>query len=106
MPFSISVSAYESQTDLVEMLSPTRMDALPCVLVDVSLLSEDAKRALAREGGLHRLVQFIGILSLAPTGGKTWVLRAQTCTFMDGVDLSSYEEVVRLTRPYAKAINF
>lgn len=95
-----------AETNIVEILSPSKRDGLPCILVDVSLLSEDFKRALSGEAGLDRLVQFIGRLSLSPGNNKTWCLLAMTYKFMDGVDLQSYEEVVRITRPYAKAINF
>nr|CDS32841.1 expressed protein [Hymenolepis microstoma] len=100
------VSAYVTEKNIVEILSPSKRDGLPCILVDVSLLSEDFKHALSGEVGLDRLVQFIGRLSLSPGDKKTWCLLAMTYKFMDGVDLRSYEEVVRITRPYAKAINF
>ncbi|VDD75199.1 unnamed protein product [Mesocestoides corti] len=100
------ISAYEAQDNVVEILSPSRIDGLPCVLVDVSLLSEGFKRILAGDSGQDRLIQFIGALSVCSTNRKVWMLRAVAHSFMDGVDLRAYEEVVRLTRPYAHAINF
>ncbi|VDO04707.1 unnamed protein product [Rodentolepis nana] len=100
------VSAYVAEKNIVEILSPSKRDGLPCILVDVSMLSEDFKRALSGEAGLDRLVQFIGRLSLSPGNKKTWCLLAMAYKFMDGVNLQSYKEVVRITRPYAKAINF
>ncbi|KAH9287089.1 hypothetical protein ECG_01623 [Echinococcus granulosus] len=100
------ISAYEARDDIVEILSPGKLDDLPCILVDVSLLSGDFKRSLTVDAGLKRLVQFIGSLLLSPNSRKNWSLRALTHTFMDGVDMRSYGEVVRITRPYAQAINF
>lgn len=90
----------------MEVLSPSKRDGLPCILVDVSLLSEQFKQALSGEAGQDRLVQFIGRLSLSPVNKKTWCLSAMTFKFMDGIDVQSYEEVVQITRPYAKALNF
>lgn len=78
------------------------------MLVDISLLSEDFKRLIGGSdgGGLDRLVQFIGTLSVSGTAQQTWCLRAISQCFMDGVDLRTYEDVTRLTRSYAHAINF
>lgn len=104
--FHRRMSAYESKDNIVEILSPTKRDGLPCILVDVSLLSEEFKRSLTVDAGLERLVQFIGSLSLSPGNKKIWCLRALTHAFMDGVDMKSYEEVVRITRSYAQTINF
>ncbi|KAL5113052.1 hypothetical protein TcWFU_010093 [Taenia crassiceps] len=100
------ISAYEVEDDIVEILSPRRLDGLPCILVDVSLLPGDFKRSLTVDAGLNRLVQFIGSLSLSPSNKKNWRLQALVHTFMDGVDMRSYGEVVRITRSYAQAINF
>ncbi|VDM32679.1 unnamed protein product [Hydatigera taeniaeformis] len=100
------ISAYEVENDTVELLSPVRLDSLPCMLVDVSLLPGDFKRSLTVDAGLSRLIQFIGTLSLCPSNENIWRLRALTHTFMDGVDMRSYGEVVRITRPYAQDINF
>ncbi|VDN09907.1 unnamed protein product [Dibothriocephalus latus] len=99
------ISAFDPQNNEVEILSPLQMDAHPCVLVDVSLLAEDLKTSLAGEGAQDRLVQFIGTLKVVP-GGKSWRLQAFILTFMDGIDLNAYQEVVKITRPYATMINF
>ncbi|VDL92755.1 unnamed protein product [Schistocephalus solidus] len=99
------ISAVDLQNNEVEILSPLQMDTHPCVLVDVSLLAEDLKTSLAGEGAQDRLVQFIGTLKLVP-GAKSWRLQAFILTFMDGIDLNAYQEVVKITRPYAAMINF
>ncbi|VDK24126.1 unnamed protein product [Taenia asiatica] len=100
------ISAYVAGENIAEILSPRRLDGLPCILVDVSLLPGDFKRSLTVDAGLNRLVQFIGSLSLSSGNKKNWRLQALAHTFMDGVDMRSYGEVVRITRPYAQAINF
>nr|CAD21542.1 hypothetical protein [Taenia solium] len=69
------VSAYVAEENVAEILSPRRLDGLPCILVDVSLLPGDFKRSLTVDAGLNRLVQFIGSLSLSPGNKRTGAFR-------------------------------
>ncbi|KAG5450134.1 kicstor complex protein C12orf66 [Clonorchis sinensis] len=95
------VSAFERDCDLVEIISPTKRDALPCVLVDVKYLPDAQKHILSSEAARDRLVQFLGDLSLKPDQ-RHYTLIALAMVFMDGVDLNLYRSVVQITRPYVK----
>ncbi|KER20484.1 hypothetical protein T265_15308 [Opisthorchis viverrini] len=98
------VSAFERDCDLVEIISPTKRDALPCVLVDVKYLPDAQKHILSSEAARDRLVQFLGDLSSKPDQ-KRYTLIALAMVFMDGVDLNLYRSVVQITRPYVKHLS-
>ncbi|CAH8520392.1 unnamed protein product [Schistosoma turkestanicum] len=93
-------SAFEADSNLVELLSPFQGDSIPCVIVDVKYLSENQKQCLSNHSANERLIQFIGELSISLKDGKHYHLTAFSFTFMDGVSLDLYRTVTKITRSY------
>ncbi|CAI2738160.1 unnamed protein product [Dicrocoelium dendriticum] len=93
--------AYNSSDCSVEVISPTKGNEFPCLVVSASYLPDEEKQNLAGAASKERLVQFTGDLTaLEHTRG--YKLNAFASAFMDGVDLSVYRSIVELTRPYIK----
>ncbi|KAF5403671.1 hypothetical protein PHET_02742 [Paragonimus heterotremus] len=95
------VSAFEPDCNLVEIISPTKADKCPCIIVNVQYLSDELKQSLTGHAAEERLIQFVGDLSL-PADRERYHLTAFASSFMDGVDLNIYTSVAKITRSYVK----
>ncbi|KAA3676079.1 uncharacterized protein DEA37_0012170 [Paragonimus westermani] len=95
------LSAFEPHCNVVEIISPTKADKCPCILVSVQYLSDELKQNLTGHAAEERLIQFIGDLSL-PADRERYHLTAFASSFMDGVDLNVYRSVAKITRSYVK----
>ncbi|CAH8555083.1 unnamed protein product [Heterobilharzia americana] len=99
-------SAFEADSNLVEILSPFLGDAIPCIIVDVKYLTDDQKQCFLNQSAHERIIQFIGELNLSPSDGKHYRLTAFSFSFMDGVNLELYKIVTKITRNYVQHLPF